>query len=153
MDESKRDFAKCGEIDYQNNPIWVLEGEGGMGYPDYDPANKKVVFSAGISVATGKNRSHFEIFLQESGKKKKRVTWDATNNSGNLNPFWAKDRRIGYFQSNTSSNPAKIKYFVINEDGTGKTEIGKDIKDNKEFTRLYKETHDTNECRPITLTK
>jgi hypothetical protein len=152
-DESKRDFAKCGERDYTIYAIAVVEGDSGLGYPDYDSINDKVVFSGAIGSASG---THFEIFVMEKGERPKRVTWDSDANKGSFMVHWVNNRnnrKIEFGQSDLSYSPATAKYYTINEDGTGRTEIGKNAKDDKEFNRLYKETHDTNECHPIRLTK
>ena len=152
-DESKRDFAKVGEIDYRN--VLLLESgrvnlEKSNLFPnyqgvDYDPYTKKAVCSVNIA----KKGEKFELFIMDAnleGNKltidetnKERVTYDAvTNHIANLDPFWTKDRTkiMYYFYDDKEAGRVK-KAYVINRDGTNKRKI-----DYKEVAKLYSESHD-----------
>ena len=148
-DESKRDFAKCGEIDYTPYDLWtignVIAGQAGLPYPDYDSINKKIVFSVSIGK---KADTHYEIFVKNTQTgQETRVTWDANEDWNNPAPFRfgkANDRRISYIHINTKIHK---KYFLtIDQEGKNKVDKGS----KEELDKLYVGTHQNKECYTVT---
>jgi hypothetical protein len=152
-DESKRDFAKCGEIDYRKldfvatNRIFTVKGEKYFGNTmmglDFDPYTKKVVYSAHV----GKDTVNLEIFIANAdrvggsliidSKTKKRVTWDSVaDHFSNIHPIWTKDRKIAYhrFDGEKDTN------FLIEQDGSNKEEISED----DYYKKFLRGCHDKN---------
>lgn len=144
-DESKRDFEKCSEIDYRNVNLpatgRVVAGQFGLSMPDLDPYTNKAVFVGNLTTEEGHKRDagRFEIFVADapSGENQKRVTWSSGDNIVNAEPFWTKDRKIEYAQTNRKTK--KAKFFLINEDGSDNKEISRSV-----FNKLGKESHDEN---------
>lgn len=150
-DESKRDFAKCGEIDYTQGSLYAAQRtyiHKDDSFPffqgiDYDPYTKKAVYCANI----GKEGAKMELFIVDAnmeGNKliindlnKQRVTWDsATNQIGNIDPLWTKNRKI-FFTLIDKRGEEKAIESIIDTDGSNKRYITPD-----EYAKLWFESHD-----------
>jgi len=148
-DESKRDFAKVGEIDYMNvdlmgsKRIFLKKSDIFPNYQgvDYDPYTKKAVCAANIS----KDGLKLELVIMDAELEKgtltidetnkKRVTYDAVDRHiENYQPLWTKDRKIIYyvFDYKTGENES----YIINIDGTNKRKLT-----GKEFVDMWVESH------------
>jgi len=143
-DESKRDFAAHSEIDYRNVNLAaegrVVAGQFGLSMPDLDPYTNKIVFVGNLTTEEGHKRDagRFEIFVADTyGKNQKRVTWSSGDNIVNTEPFWTKDRKIEYTQTNRKTK--KLSFFLINEDGSDNKKISRSM-----FNKLGRESHDKN---------
>jgi hypothetical protein len=160
-DESKRDFDKCGEIDYTKYSLAEFDAAGRvlkwpMSSMDYDPYRKKAVISLDIGKVEKKGDFKVEIFVVEGDhevkdeqiqftldpKKFKRITYSDTQ-VANLYPFWTKDRKIVYKTARYSKkNGLVVETYahMIDEDGRY---IKKVVRGgiNKEYSKLLREAH------------
>lgn len=140
-DESKRDFAKCGEVDYRGINLVESDRLGPVfppvGHPDYDPFLEKIIFSVNINTVRGKNQK-FEIFVYDK-EGQKRLTWNANSSNANICPFWTKDRNIVYgeaIRKNENNEAINYRYMLIDRNGKKIKEV-----DGLEYERLYQESH------------
>ena len=159
-DESKRDFDKCGEIDYTKYNLAEFDAAGRVvKWPhsrmDYDPYKKKAVISLDICKSNKKEDYKVEIFVVEGDhkikdgqiqftldpKKFKRLTYSDTK-VANIYPFWTKDRKIVYKRINKDGFVDEYAY-MIDEDGRY---IKKVVRGgiNKEYSKLLREAHPIN---------
>jgi len=152
-DENKRDFEKCGEIDYRNVNLWAsgrLPPTPPYLQPDPDPYTDKVVFSADIGtkeygVKSELFRADFIFYKDENGKvhgaanpeTQERFTWDATPYVYNADVFFIKDRSLVYSKVHVNKEGVikNREFFVWEKNG----EIRKI--DFNETQRLYNEIH------------
>jgi hypothetical protein len=147
-DESKRDFTKCGEVEYVKYDLWtqgdVIAGQGGVPYPDYDSKNNKIVFSVSI----GKTYPHYEIFVRDTTTvKQERITFDSNDYCDNIAPFWfgkEDDKKIGYIQVENKTH--KKHFLTIDQEGKNRVDKGS----KEELDKLYVGIHQNKECYPIT---
>ncbi|MFH0831824.1 MAG: hypothetical protein V1886_03090 [archaeon] len=148
----KRNFAKCGEIDYTQGSLHAagrtyIHKDESFPFPlgiDYDPYTNKAVYCAHI----GKEGAKLELFIIDAhmeGNKmiindfnKKRITWNsAPNQIANTDPLWTKDREI-IFMGFDKETKQKLGY-LIDADGSNKKYITPD-----EYAKLWLESHDRN---------
>ncbi len=129
-DADKRDFAKCGEIDYRTMDLMksgLLPGSPPYLPPDRENDGRRVVFAANIGIKDLRS----EIFVVNSdnpARTQKRLTWDADTSQVNLDPFFTVDHKIAYTRVDTLNKTEK--YFVIEDVQSGKkTEITREQSD------------------------
>jgi len=149
-EESNRDFAKCGEIDYSKIVLYSSNRLGPtehpFGYPDQDKYLERVVLSANIdkdmqgehsefSKFMSERKGKFEIFVMDKNGQR-RLTWDAGSQKANILPFWTKERNIACSQAAYNGNTRENKFILMDM-------TGKKIKDisAEEYIGLYKESH------------
>jgi hypothetical protein len=145
-DESKRDFAKCGEVDYRQinvikeMPIISEEIGGAMENPDIDKKNNLLLFSADVSneEIQKKGNSRYDIFISDlKGNNQKRITFDSVDNRIVFNAFFTIDRRIGYIVGKTiNKTKTNYNFYVIDKEGKNKLEVSRD-----ELRKLYIQSH------------
>jgi len=165
-DESKRDFDKCGEIDYTKYNLaefdaagWILKWPNSQ--IDYDPYRKKAVLSMNI----GKKKPKVEIFVVEGDHgelvivgddhklketvivfklypdKFKRVTYSESN-TWNIYPFWTKDRDIVYKVvrgEELSIKGLEKNAYLVDINGRLKRKISRG--EDGEYSKFLRESH------------